>query len=87
MSTYSSEPDISGTSAERYGMAAIRFHWFTAVLLVWVGVLGLMHDSWPKRTQAFWINAHALSGLLMWVLVIARLGWRTVTLRRQFRQS
>ena len=60
----------------RYGSVAIAFHWSMVLLIVWVGVLGLMHDSWPKRTQAFWINIHALSGLLVWMLVIARLWWR-----------
>jgi len=60
----------------RYGSPAIAFHWTTFVLVVWVGVLGLLHDSWPRRTQAFWINIHALSGLLLWLLVITRWWWR-----------
>jgi cytochrome b561 len=64
------------STQQRYGLGAIAFHWSTVLLIVWVGVLGLMHDSWPKRTQAFWINIHAVSGLLVWVLVIARLWWR-----------
>jgi cytochrome b561 len=61
---------------DRYGSMAIAFHWITAVLIGTVGVLGLLHDSWPKRTQVFWINIHALVGLLVWVLVMARLSWR-----------
>jgi cytochrome b561 len=61
----------------RYGRAAIAFHWATALLVVWVGALGLMHDSWPRRTQSAWINVHALCGLLLWAVVIARLWWRT----------
>src|ERR1700722_9530952 len=63
-------------SPERYGTAAIAFHWISVVLVVAVGVLGLLHDSWSKNTQAFWINIHALIGLLVWVLVVARFGWR-----------
>lgn len=59
-----------------YGRGAILFHWSVALLVVGVGVLGLLHDSWPKRTQVFWINVHALLGLSLWVLVIARFGWR-----------
>jgi cytochrome b561 len=66
-----------GTRAERYGSGAIAFHWCTVLLIVWVGILGLMHDSWPKGTQAFWINMHAQSGLLLWALVVARFWWRT----------
>lgn len=61
---------------ERYESGAIAFHWIVALLIVGVGTLGLLHDSWPKRTQAFWINIHALFGLLLWVLVVARFWWR-----------
>ncbi len=63
-------------SVARYGAGAIAFHWATFALVVVVGVLGLLHDSWPKQTQAFWINIHALIGLFLWLLVLARLGWR-----------
>lgn len=59
-----------------YGRGAVAFHWSMAVLVVVVGVLGLLHDSWPRSTQAFWINLHALIGLAVWVLVMARLAWR-----------
>jgi cytochrome b561 len=63
---------------ERYGSAAIAFHWTSAVLVIGVGTLGLLHDSWPSRPiQVFWINIHALFGLLLFAVVIARLWWRT----------
>jgi cytochrome b561 len=65
-----------GSNSERYDSGAIAFHWTMVVLVVWVGVLGLLHDSWPRRTQTFWINIHALSGLLVWSLLIARFWWR-----------
>ncbi len=60
----------------RYDAAAIAFHWLTFVLVVIVGVLGLLHDDWPKRTQSFWINIHAVLGLLLWVLLMVRVTWR-----------
>jgi cytochrome b561 len=60
----------------RYAAGAIALHWAMAVLIVVVGVLGLLHDSWPKQTQAFWINVHALIGLLVFGLLITRIGWR-----------
>jgi cytochrome b561 len=47
-----------------------------AVLIVVVGVLGLLHDSWPKHSRAFWINLHALIGLTVFVLIVVRLRWR-----------
>jgi cytochrome b561 len=62
----------------RYDGGAMAFHWAMFVLVVIVGILGLLHDSWPKQTQAFWINVHALIGLFLWAVLIARLGWRYV---------
>jgi cytochrome b561 len=61
---------------ERYRAGAIVFHWGMFGLVVIVGTLGLLHDSWPKRTQAFWINIHALIGILLWLVLLARLGYR-----------
>jgi len=63
-------------TAERYGAGAITFHWTMFVLVVIVGVLGLLHDSWPKRTQTLWINVHALIGLLLWCVLVVRFWWR-----------
>jgi cytochrome b561 len=76
MTIDSGELANSMTPSGRYGRGAIWFHWATALLVVWVGVLGLLHDSWPRRTQSFWINVHALSGLLVWGVVLARFWWR-----------
>jgi cytochrome b561 len=61
----------------RYDGGAMAFHWAMAILIVVVGVLGLLHDSWPKRTQAAWINRHAVIGLSVWVLLMARFWWRS----------
>jgi cytochrome b561 len=71
------EPRENPSSAVRYSLGAIGFHWSMFVLVVVVGVLGLLHDSWPKETQRFWINVHALVGLLLWFMLVARIGWRT----------
>jgi cytochrome b561 len=60
-----------------YGVAAVVFHWASAFFITIVSILGLLHDSWPKTTQGFWINIHAMVGLLVWVLAIARLSWRS----------
>ena len=61
---------------DSYGSAAIGFHWIMFALVVIVGVLGLLHDDWPKATQEFWINVHALLGLSLWFTLFARLFWR-----------
>jgi cytochrome b561 len=60
----------------RYGSGATGFHWLMFMLVVCVGVLGLLHDSWPKQTQRFWINIHAILGLLLWFTLMARFWWR-----------
>jgi len=59
-----------------YTGGSIFFHWVMALLIVTVGFLGLLHDSWPRATQARWINIHALVGLVVWVLLMLRLAWR-----------
>ena len=56
----------------RYGRAAVALHWIMAVLIVVVGTLGLLHDSWPRSTQAFWINLHALIGLTVFNSIRSR---------------
>jgi cytochrome b561 len=63
-------------TARRYGSWAITLHWLLAVLVIGVGILGLLHDTWPKHSQGFWINVHALTGLLLWVLLLWRYGLR-----------
>ena len=68
--------EASSDAVERYGTGAVMFHWTMFLLVVAVGILGLLHDSWPKRTQAFWINLHAMLGLLLWLTLIARFWWR-----------
>lgn len=60
----------------RYRRPAIALHWLSAVLLVVVATLGLLHDDWPRATKAAWINRHAVLGLLLLALVIARLAYR-----------
>jgi cytochrome b561 len=60
----------------RYGPVAIALHWTVFALVVVVGVLGLLHDNWPRETQAFWINLHAMIGLLLLAVVLVRIVWR-----------
>jgi cytochrome b561 len=64
------------TDLERYGRGALAFHWLAFVLVVGVGILGLLHDSWPKHSQRFWINIHAVFGIVLWLTLIGRFWWR-----------
>jgi cytochrome b561 len=70
------EAAVTPDNSARYGSVAVALHWCVFALVVVVGVLGLLHDSWPDKTQAFWINIHALCGLLLWLLVVVRFLWR-----------
>ncbi len=62
--------------AEGYGPIAVALHWTVFLLVVVVGWLGLLHDDWPRATQATWINRHAVLGLILLLLVLWRLAWR-----------
>lgn len=74
----SSDPNLlqPAPAAARYDGGAMALHWVTFALVVVVGALGLLHDSWPDDTQAAWINVHAVLGLILWLTLIARLDWR-----------
>jgi len=76
MATNALESSYPLQPVARYRFMAIVFHWVMFVLVVIVGVSGLLHDSWPKQTQAFWINVHALIGISLWLVLIARFGYR-----------
>jgi len=67
---------VRGNAAERYGWVAMALHWLMFLMVVGVGILGLLHDSWPKRSQAFWINLHAAFGVLLWFTLLVRIWWR-----------
>jgi hypothetical protein len=47
-----------------------------ALFAVAIGVLGLQGDSWLRQVLEAWINIHALFGLLLCGLVLARCRWR-----------
>jgi cytochrome b561 len=72
----SKQPEHILAADARYGSVAIAFHWVMVVLVVVVGVLGLLHDAWSDATYQFWTDVHASVGLTVWVLVMARWGWR-----------
>jgi cytochrome b561 len=63
-------------AARRYGPVAMSLHWIMAALVLFAGVCGLLLDDWPKATKLFWINIHVQVGLLILVLLVARIWWR-----------
>jgi cytochrome b561 len=76
MTVSSRNPTPALMPPHRYSPVAIGLHWIMAALILFAGVFGLLLDDWPKATKLFWINIHAQVGLLILVLLIARIWWR-----------
>jgi cytochrome b561 len=62
--------------SQRYSAVAIALHWSIAALIVIAFGLGLTVDNFPKDIKGAVINLHALIGLSVLVLSLARLYWR-----------
>ncbi|RMG30949.1 MAG: cytochrome b [Gammaproteobacteria bacterium] len=62
---------------DRYGVVSRALHWFTALLFFGMLVLGLtmasLDDADPLKAQLLFY--HQSTGLLIFVLTLARLGW------------
>ena len=68
---------------ERYDRRTVRLHWLTAVLVVSLWTLGQTIDWFPKglpRSSAR--STHIALGLLLAVVLVARIGWRATGGRR-----
>src|SRR6516165_5724763 len=60
----------------RYSPLAMTLHWVMAALILFAVVHGLLLDDWPRDSKVASINIHAQSGLLVLVLLMARIWWR-----------
>ena len=60
----------------KYDRASILLHWLIALLLVGNGVLALMIDNWPREQRPPIVNLHALLGVLLVALTLARIANR-----------
>ncbi len=63
-------------SATSYSRSAILYHWTSFALIVFVGALGLSFGLIPRPSRPFWINIHAVVGLVVLALAVLRIGWR-----------
>jgi cytochrome b561 len=54
----------------------IALYGCAALLVATIGVLGLLDGSWLRQMLESWINIHALFGLSLCGLVLARYQWR-----------
>jgi cytochrome b561 len=48
-----------------------------ALLVAFVGGLGLLFDDIPRESRLFWINIHAFFGICILLLVVARMIYRS----------
>jgi cytochrome b561 len=67
---------LATADSTRYTPRAIAYHWFTALLVLVVGTIGVFFDGYPKSQFLGWLTVHALLGLTIFFLVIARVRWR-----------
>jgi len=63
-------------SGLRYSPLAMTLHWVMAALILFAVVHGLLLDAWPRDSKVASINIHAQSGVLVLVLLMARIWWR-----------
>lgn len=68
------------TSFQRYGLVAQALHWFAALLLFGLLATNAMREivSNPEWAGAF-LRLHMSLGILIFLVTIARLGWRKVS--------
>lgn len=68
--------EVSAMSTPHYDAVAIGLHWGIAALIAVAFVLGLTVDDFPKAFGEAVVNSHAIIGLAVVLLSLARAGWR-----------
>ena len=66
----------AGDDKTNYDNVAIALHWTTAALVVTQFVLGVTWDYFPKATRESMQSVHISLGLLLTIVVVARIIWR-----------
>lgn len=64
---------------ERYDNRTVVIHWITAPLVLFVFVLGLTVDSFPRKYAAGALNIHAFVGLSIFLISVMRITSRKAT--------
>ena len=66
-------------SSVHYGRTAVVLHWLVAALLVGQILFGWFLDDIPRGTPArsIYVNLHKSTGLLLGLLILGRLYWRS----------
>lgn len=64
------------TKIERYGLVAQSFHWLVTLLLLGLFLTNGIREWVAEDSQLFWLRLHMSFGILVFLLTLARLGWR-----------
>jgi cytochrome b561 len=64
-------------AVSKYNGVQITLHWLIALLIFGLYVVGLSVDQFEKPLRPLVINLHAIFGLSLLILVVARIAWRT----------
>ena len=64
------------TAAARYTGRAIVYHWTMAALILFLLAQGYAIDLGPSATKAWWVNLHSAVGVVVTLLLLARIVWR-----------
>ena len=67
---------VAGDDGTVYDGVAIALHWTTAMLVIVQFALGQTWDWFAKPTREFMENTHMSFGVLLTVVILARLVWR-----------
>jgi len=61
----------------RYGLIAQLFHWSVVIMLIGLIVTNTLREGAPKGNEARldWLNLHMSIGILLFLVVIARIAW------------
>jgi len=62
----------------RYGLVAQGFHWLVALLLLGLFVTNSLREAAPEASELFWLRLHMSLGILVFLVTIARIGWRKI---------
>lgn len=68
----------AGDDGKNYDKVAITLHWLTAILVVIQFALGQTWGWFPRPTRHLMIVTHMSFGIILTLLIVARLLWRFV---------
>jgi cytochrome b561 len=67
---------VAGDDRVRYDGVSVGLHWLTAVLVISQFALALLWDGFGRPTHRTMVVAHMSFGIILSVLIVARIVWR-----------